>query len=348
MGSMTLKRLLITVAALVVLSGGGIAGLWQYAYTPTGRARTVFCEVRNDGKGPRAWLLAHGVIRPEIKAKIEALARRSNVDELDLSSSEQYGAFAGIAAEDRLVEIGTEASSAAVAALSEEDQGVRFAAMHICVKFRETRAVGPLAEILSDGRRESGERMECAWALGQLHCDQAIPALAAALEDKTEGNRGGVRIAAAIALAKFKDKRAVPVLREALGNDALREKAAGTLVELGEEDGLLILSAELRDRTGNIGNVATVLGDSDDRRAVGPLLDLMGDPTVDKYCHVQAATALGKLGDKRAISALRKMLADPDEDIRNAAIEAMKKLGVKDDFVPHTRPSAQSGPTADR
>ena len=42
---MTLKRLMIILGILVVLAGGGIAWLWQYAYSPQGRARGI-CDVR--------------------------------------------------------------------------------------------------------------------------------------------------------------------------------------------------------------------------------------------------------------------------------------------------------------
>jgi uncharacterized membrane protein YqiK len=61
---MTLKRLMIVLAVLVVLAGVGIMWLWQYAYTPEGRARVIIAQLKNDTTSLRGWMLQHHVIRP--------------------------------------------------------------------------------------------------------------------------------------------------------------------------------------------------------------------------------------------------------------------------------------------
>jgi HEAT repeat protein len=46
----------------------------------------------------------------------------------------------------------------------------------------------------------------------------------------------------------------------------------------------------------------------------------------DRWC---AAEALGEIGDKTAIPALKNALKDDDDDVRNMAAKALKKLEVK-------------------
>jgi hypothetical protein len=54
---MTLKRLMIILGILVVLAGCGIAWLWQYAYSPQGRARVIIAQLKGDTTSLRGWML---------------------------------------------------------------------------------------------------------------------------------------------------------------------------------------------------------------------------------------------------------------------------------------------------
>ena len=57
---MTLKRLAILLAILIFLAGVGIAWLWQYAYTPQGRARVIIAQLKGDNDTTlRGWMLKH-------------------------------------------------------------------------------------------------------------------------------------------------------------------------------------------------------------------------------------------------------------------------------------------------
>ena len=60
---MTLKRLIIVLGVLVVLAGVGIMWLWQYAYSPEGRARIIIAQLKNDTTSLRGWMLQHHVVR---------------------------------------------------------------------------------------------------------------------------------------------------------------------------------------------------------------------------------------------------------------------------------------------
>ncbi len=66
---MTLNRLLIVIGVVVLLVTGGVVWLWEYAYTPEGRARTIFTQIRGDTTSPRGWLIEHGLIRKEIDSR---------------------------------------------------------------------------------------------------------------------------------------------------------------------------------------------------------------------------------------------------------------------------------------
>jgi HEAT repeat protein len=62
-----------------------------------------------------------------------------------------------------------------------------------------------------------------------------------------------------------------------------------------------------------------------DPRAVEPLIK--ASEKRDAFTSCSAITALGELGDKRAVKTLVKALGDDDEDVRDDAKKALKKLG---------------------
>ncbi|MFN8527622.1 MAG: HEAT repeat domain-containing protein [Anaerolineae bacterium] len=64
-----------------------------------------------------------------------------------------------------------------------------------------------------------------------------------------------------------------------------------------------------------------------DARAVDPLVRLLYQN--DAILVASAADALGEAGDQRAIPALLNLINHPDEDIREAARDALERLGHK-------------------
>ncbi len=68
------------------------------------------------------------------------------------------------------------------------------------------------------------------------------------------------------------------------------------------------------------------LGELGDKRAVEPLIKLLGDE--EESVRRAVAEALGKLGDKRAVEPLLALFWDEDAELRSAAREAVEKLGV--------------------
>jgi HEAT repeat protein len=109
-------------------------------------------------------------------------------------------------------------------------------------------------------------------------------------------------------------------------NDRTRTQAARALGSIGDARAVEPLMTVLReDKTPIVrANAAYALGDLGDARAVEPLLGALEDESV----RAPAATALGQIGDPRAVEPLRAALDDADEEVREAAREALGKIGA--------------------
>jgi HEAT repeat protein len=131
--------------------------------------------------------------------------------------------------------------------------------------------------------------------------------------------------AAAEALGKLGDKRAIRPLIKALDDGCLRHEAAKALVTLGPCTVEPLIQA-LADGKSEVRAVAAwALGKLSDIRAVEPLVGGLGG--WDSDVHRTAAEALGNLGDRRAVEPLIKVLGDGKRHVRQAAAEALDKLG---------------------
>jgi HEAT repeat protein len=124
------------------------------------------------------------------------------------------------------------------------------------------------------------------------------------------------RRAAARALGRGGDRRAVPLLLGALGDPqpGVRRAAMGALEQLGE--GLLVMV--IRDIWRGSAEVVMLASDG---RLVGPLLAALRAPDAGVRC--AAAAALGHLGDARATPELSRSLEDPVAPVRIAAACAL-------------------------
>jgi HEAT repeat protein len=146
---------------------------------------------------------------------------------------------------------------------------------------------------LGNSGLDSDKRVAAADALGKLGDPRAVEPLVSALGD----DRAGVRCAAAEALGKLSDTRAIEPLIKALGDGDydVRGAAAGALGKLG------------------------------DARAIESLISALGDG--ENGVRRAAADALGKLGDKRAVDSLVRALADREAPVRRAAVESLAGIG---------------------
>jgi HEAT repeat protein len=205
---------------------------------------------------------------------------------------------------------------------------VRKAAASVLGKIGDERAVEPLIGALGD---DDNVCRAAAWALGEIGDARAVEPLIKALGDGGEY----VREAAAEALGAIGDARAVEPLIKALGNEDedVRSHAAGALGEIGDARAVEPLIEALSDENMFIREAAAgALGDIGDKRAVEPLIGALSDDKT--WVRRSAVEALGEIGDSRAVEPLIKALEDEDpdgrladEDVHDAAKEALKKLG---------------------
>jgi len=221
-----------------------------------------------------------------------------------------------------------------IKALKDKDSIVRSDAVIALGKIGDKRVVEPLIKALRD--KGWDVRHDAATALGKIG-DYAVEPLIKALEDEN----GNVRECAAEALGDIGDKRAVEPLIKTLGDDEsyICKVAVESLGWIGDKRAVEPpLIKALGDKDEYVRNCAAeALGKIGDKRAVEPLIKALGDE--DEGVRWSAAIALGKIGDKRAIkplikalqpvtvNGLSKQLSYSDRRVREAAKEALKKLG---------------------
>lgn len=202
---------------------------------------------------------------------------------------------------DVLKKIGEPAGEPLVTTLQEGDIKVRILAAMILGDIRDTRAVEPLMNTLS-------------FHSGDFPLD--APRL---------------RFESASALKKIRDPRAVEPLIRALKDDipAVRESARTALEEIGTEAVEQLNRALLDPDPGIRVNIAKILGEFKDPRAVEPLIQaLLVDAAEDKswLFRVEAAKALGQIKDPRAIEPLNILLSDRVSHVRNMAQWAIEQI----------------------
>ncbi|HVV72884.1 MAG TPA: HEAT repeat domain-containing protein, partial [Verrucomicrobiae bacterium] len=223
-------------------------------------------------------------------------------------------------------------------------------------RLRAVAAMEPIREMLKDPIWEV--RKEAAESLARLNDRQAVPALGEALADSD----ADVREAAAIALGSLGDRRAIGPLVLALRDptSGVRRITAAALSRIDTNwssspearAAIEQLRAALQDNDPGVrhfvGQLLVNLGALDPEAAPGGTAEdfLASSPakrrklavsllvTVlcdsDRDLRQAAAEALGRLGDPRAESALRRLQGDPDAGVRTSAEIAILALGNAD------------------
>ena len=148
--------------------------------------------------------------------------------------------------------------------------------------------------------------------------------LLSGLEDKDPNTR----TAAAEALGKLREPRAVPLLVALLQDDEVAQAAAFSLGQIGDSAAVPALAAYVRDQ-GNSGHLrgpaAIALARFSDRVALDVFTSILRSDDESRMTK-RAAFALGRVRDPSAIEALIKALRGEDEDTRNAAALALERL----------------------
>lgn len=133
-----------------------------------------------------------------------------------------------------------------------------------------------------------------------------------------------MRCQAARALGQLGDQRAVPhLIAEAVSVGRLAEAAVEALGQLGGSQSVdaLIMILESREQWLKIATDLARLGGLELEPA--KIQEIAGANVI-----IAAARALGQLGDRRAVEPLTSLLNTGNENMRNAATEALEKIGA--------------------
>ena len=135
-----------------------------------------------------------------------------------------------------------------------------------------------------------------------------------------------IRLAAASALGKVGDARAVEPLTAALKEKgSLWEAATWALGNMGAP-AVESLIALLEDLDNDVRLAAVIaLGQTGDSRAVEPLMETLYW-NLDDNVRAAAVMALGHIGDPRAIERLTVALEDADDNVSDLAAQALAKI----------------------
>lgn len=157
-------------------------------------------------------------------------------------------------------------------------------------------------------------------ALGVAQED-VVPYLGTCLEEDSPE----IRRAGAYALGKLGDQQAVEPLTQALYDDQ-EEVGREAVKSLGELKAVEALVGALSHPDAQIRSSAVrALSDLKDPRAVGPIIEVLGDE--ESIVRQVATYALRHLGNARAVEPLIECLDDSSEFVRAGAAEALGEIG---------------------
>jgi HEAT repeat protein len=207
-----------------------------------------------------------------------------------------------------------------IEALRDEDKFVRESAAVALGRLDNIHAVEPLIACLKD--KDKDVRRAVAQSLGEMVDSRAVEPLIAALTEDEWDVREAV-----LMKRKFKDTRSFSeyVDEQKEKYVYIREAAAEALSKIGDPRAIPPLIAALKNISKNVRIAAAdALGKIGDPRAVDALLDALHDhqPAVQQA----AGEALSKIG-KPAVETLIQELLEPASRIQEPVMEALGKIG---------------------
>jgi hypothetical protein len=191
------------------------------------------------------------------------------------------------------------------------------------------KALGPLSRYMRLPRRLTPYR-ECGPVMLGECGPQAVPELLRLLHDESDY----VRAHAAITLGRMQDERGYEPLLSVLSSDPdpfVRGMAAVGLGHYGRKEAFEpILTVQQTDAALEARRMASqALGLLKDQRAIDTLIAQLSD--AEASMRGAAAWALGQIGDRRPEARLTQIAADDtEEQVRNAAAEALKKIRAEE------------------
>ena len=208
-----------------------------------------------------------------------------------------------------------------IRALGSGNERVKSFAAHALGRIGDRRANPHLISILESPGPALGYPMkEAAESLGKLGVDARE--LGAIADLAREGRMPGV-----VALGEIKGAKAVPLLIEALGNEALKTEAMRALKKIGKPAVPKLVKALGAQEPKMRRRAAEILGNIRDQKAAPALADALNDR--DAVVRRKAAEALGKVCDSKEARGLVKARNDADPSVRRKAAEALERMRGK-------------------
>lgn len=252
---------------------------------------------------------------------IEKFIARNDIDSLiktlknaDGHDRELAAIFLGNIREEQVVDV-------LIESLNDNDQYVKLESIRSLGKMGDIRAIPPLLDLLRKENQEDQVYVQIAWAFSDIG-EKAVEPLLDVLTD----SRRWVKRAAAAALGRIGDRRAVESLIGSLQDEDVNLVAATSLGEIGDKRAVGPLLAMLSSKDKYIWIVVSrALGEIRDSRAIDPLLQALKD--VQKSVRKGAAEALGEIGDRKALEPLSIAIdEEPESDVRDIELRAYDEI----------------------
>lgn len=215
----------------------------------------------------------------------------------------------------------------AISNLQHNDPEVRLAAVIQLEELGDTRAIGPLQQVVEDETELEEVRDNAVAAIGEIGGEQAFETLVSILLTCSDSK---MRAAAAIVIEWFdkKTNAAIEALIAALKDpdEEVRFHAAQTLGFTDESRAVKPLISALSDVAHNVRWIsARALGYLGDLTAVPVLISVLKDDPHEKV-RAGAADALGEMGEAIAVQPLLYSMNDESYHVWLESITALKKL----------------------
>lgn len=232
---------------------------------------------------------AHPSVRATAISSIGALEAQDALDVVLAAFDDSAPEVRELAALSAAKIGGQQAIAALREALQSEAPELRFQAVSAVAELAPEHAQHDLLPLLSDADPEV--RAQAIGGLSSLDASHLAGHFAGALSDEAIA----VRLEAALALAALGDKRAEPVLLQALPTRERLREVTSALAAIGS------------------------------KAALEPLASMAAGFFTSSYVRATAGAALARLGDERGQRALRRVLTGFDSDARSYAVELVRE-----------------------
>ena len=299
--------------------------------------------------------------------KVRTFVTRKQISKIILDKSD-YGKIAPVligflkkdfsSASHLLERLGRSISDYLIDALEHSHPNIRKNTTYLLGKFKESKAVIPLLEILQNEEDET-VRSQAIWALGEIGDKRATDPILRILEDESnddkthaisalkelkdpktidalipilEDENWKVRRAVIDTLGEIDDERVVKLLIKSLDDKHLESPALWKLAEYSDSWIFELLFDRFKDTTGRDVDLSKLL----EKMLSEQTLNIYIQALKNEHWQVKsnAAVLLGKFGSKQAFEPLLEALSDDNSDVRCRVIWALGEIRDERAIIP--------------